>query len=92
MRVEFPYRKRMLFFGVVFCLATAFADKVQNEPIYTVDVDGSVSNVLSAVNIVKTSGGVSGACSYDELQAETAAGTLVKKGAGWLVVNETLAN
>ena len=84
--------KKLTGLTVAFLAGVACAEKTFNEPIYTVGVDGSVSNVLSAVNIVKTAGGVQAPSSYGELQAETAAGTLVKKGAGWLVVNEALAN
>ena len=83
---------------VVLAAAVAAADvgELNNEPIYIVTVPASVSNSFNsaspAFTVTKTLGGATTESSYAEFFAETAAGTLVKKGPGWLTVDEGLVN
>ena len=76
----------------LFAATCGFAEKVCNDPVYRVALDAPASNTLAQATFTKTVGGVTAPSSYAEFLAETAAGTLVKTGSGWLVIAEPLAN
>ena len=84
----------------VFAAQTARAEKTVVEPIYTITVPPGFSNTFDSVtgtlpdgvSFKKTSGGVETDCAYENFFAEEAAGTLVKKGTGWLVIDKALSN
>lgn len=78
----------------------ALAEKTNTEPIYTITVPGTFSNTFdtitgdlpAGVSFTKTVGGVTTDCTYGDFIDEKEAGTLVKDGEGWLVIDKALSN
>ena len=90
--------KNMLMAVLVAAIGSAQGGKVLNYPVYTVTVPPAVSNSLASLSagctFTKTaaSGEEPEATSSADFLAETAAGTLVKRGEGWLVIEEPIAD
>ena len=78
----------------------ALAEKTNTEPIYTITVPGTFSNTFDTitgdlpegVSFKRTAGGVTTGCTYGDFIDEKEAGTLVKDGEGWLVIDKALSN
>ena len=90
--------KKLMAIAFLAAIGCAYGEKALNYPVYTVTVPQSVSNSFAALSsdctFIKTAteGATPEVTSYTDFLAESAAGTLVKEGPGWLVIEEPIAD
>ena len=90
--------KKLMTVAILAAIGSAYGEKALNYPVYAVTVPQGVSNSFAALSAdctftrTATEGATPEVTSYADFLAESAAGTLVKEGPGWLVIEEPIAD